>query len=72
MGFNSGFKGLITTLLHVGRREGNDGSPLSALGICADFVQVQSRGKSRDHSDRLLQHYEQLGTTYVVDVYYKY
>ena len=53
-------------------REGNDGSPLSALDICAEFVQVQSRRKSREHSDRLLQHYEQLGTTCVVDAYYKY
>ena len=53
-------------------REGNDGSPSSALDICADFVHVQSRRKSREHSDRLLQHYEQLGTTYVVYVYYKY
>jgi hypothetical protein len=40
--------------------------------ICADFLLVQSRGNSREHYNRLRQHYEQVGTTFVVGVYYKY
>jgi hypothetical protein len=40
--------------------------------ICDDFLLVQSRRNSTGHSNRLRQHYEQVGTTFVVGVYYKY